>query len=180
MEVLTYALLVELSQKKIGIGLKISPRADKLPCLLFADDSLLLCRTNLESCQKLLGILNNFCHQFGQLINFQKSSLTFSKNSNPHDRRIVNSIFNIKQQDNLGKYLGCPVFMGRPNVHTFSDLVNKTAAKLQNWKTKSVSKAGRIALIQSNLEAMPAHTMQCFQLPTAASRRIDKISRDFF
>jgi len=40
MEVLTQALRTEISKKKSGIGFKISPRADKLSYLLFADDCL--------------------------------------------------------------------------------------------------------------------------------------------
>ena len=102
------------------------------------------------------------------------------KNASTHDRNVVSSVFNIKHQDNLGKYLGCPFFKGQSNVGTFSELVNKTAAKLQNWKIVNISKAGRVTLIQTNLEATSAHTMQCFQLPNLTSRKINKISRDFF
>ena len=49
-----------------------------------------------------------------------------------------------------------------------------------NVKCLTVSKVGRVALIQANIESMPAHTMQCFQLPKETNRLIDKISRDFF
>jgi len=83
-------------------------------------------------------------------------------------------------QDGLDKYLGCPVFKGRPNTETFLELVNSTASKLQTWKTKHVSKDGRVALIQANIESMLAHTMQCFQLPSATNKQIDRISRNFF
>ena len=169
-----------VTEKKASIGFKITPKADKIPCLLFANDSLLFCRTNLESCQHLDSLLNKFCQSSGQLINFHKSSLTFSKNASAHDRQVVSSFFNITHQDSLGKYLGCPVFQGRPTTVTFLDLVTKTSSKLQPWKTKHISKAGRVALIQANIESMPAHTMQCFQLPLATSKQIDKISRNFF
>jgi len=125
-------------------------------------------------------LLSKFCQSSGQLINFQKSSLTFSKNASAHDRQVVSSVFNITHQDSLGKYLGCPVFQGRPNTATFLDLVNKTASKLQPWKTNHISKAGRVALIQANIESMPVHTMQCFQLPSATTSQIDRISRNFF
>jgi len=37
-----------------------------------------------------------------------------------------------------------------------------------------------VALIQANIESMPAHTMQCFQLPSATTSQIDRISRNFF
>jgi len=180
MEVLTRALWKVLSKKKCGIEVKLSPRASKIPCLLFADDSLLFCRTYLESYQELSSILNRFCQNFGQLINFNKSSLTFSSNAAAHDKQVVSSIFNMAYQNNLGKYLGDPIFKGRPKTKTFSELVNKTAGKLQNWKTKYISKARRVALIQANIESMPAHTIQCFQLPKQTYRHIDKINRDFF
>jgi len=113
----------------------------KIPCLLFADDSLLFCRTNLESCRHLSKLLSKFCQSSGQLINFHKSSLTFSKNAMAHDRQVVSSVFNIVPQDNLGKYLRCPVFKGRPTTITFLDLVNQAPSKLQLWKTKNISKA---------------------------------------
>jgi len=128
----------------------------------------------------LLSVLSDFCHQSGQLINFHKSLLTFSRNASAHDKRIVSSVFNITRQDNLGKYLGCPIFQDRPTTDSFSPLVSRTAEKLQTRKMRHISKAGRVALIQANVESMPAHTLQCFQLLNATNRQIDKISRDFF
>jgi len=35
-------------------------------------------------------------------------------------------------------------------------------------------------LIQSHLESLPAHTMQCFQLPQATSDQLNRILRNFF
>jgi len=57
--------------------------------------------------------------------------------------------------------------------------MNCTANKLQSWKTKHLSKAGRVGFIQANLETMPAHTIQCFKLPVSTHYQIDKISKDF-
>jgi len=39
------------------------------------------------------------------------------------------------------------MFKGRQKAENFLELVNKTTLKLQTWKTKSVTKAGRMALI---------------------------------
>ena len=91
----TRALRKVLWRKKYGIGIKLSPRATKISCLLFANDSLLFSRTNIESCKELSSILNRFCQRSGYLINFQKSSLTFSSNAKAHDKQSVSSIFNI-------------------------------------------------------------------------------------
>jgi len=129
---------------------------------------------------KLKTLLESFCTHSGQLINYHKSTLTFSTNASASHRQLVAGIFNITHSDSLGKYLGCPVFQKRPSVATFHALVDKAMTKLAGWKANCLSKAGRAVLIQSHLEALPAHTMQCFQLPTTISNNIDRVSREFF
>ena len=106
MEVLNRALRKALGQKKCRIGFKLSSRAAKIPCLLFTDDGLLFCRTNLESCHELSSVMSNFYRNSGQLINFHKSSLTFSSNATFHDKQIVSSIFNIRIKPILASTLG--------------------------------------------------------------------------
>ena len=93
---------------------------------------------------------------------------------------MATGIFNITHSESLGKYLGCLVFQKRPNSTTFCELIDKAMIKLVGWKAKCLSKAGRTVLIQSHLESVPAHTMQCFQLPSVVTNNIDRISREFF
>jgi len=104
----------------------------------------------------------------------------FSSNTASYHRQVAAGIFNISHSDSLGKYLGCPVFQKRPNTTTFRELIDKAMIKLVGWKAKCLSKAGRSVLIQSHLESLPAHTMQCFQLPSVVANNIDRISREFF
>ena len=113
----------------------------------------------------------------GQLINFQKSTLTFSKNANTAHRQLVAGIFNMSHSDSLGKYLGCPLFEKKPNCTTFQELLKKAMSKLDG---NCLSKAGYTVLIQSHLEALSAHTMQCFQLPNMIATQIDRLNREFF
>jgi len=148
---------------KSGIGIKIAPAAMRIPCLFFADDSLIFCKTSLEACRQLKNTLDLFCAQSGQLINFHKSSLIFSKNNRSVDKQTVAGIFNIPHSAALGKYLGCSIFKGRPHADHFQNLITKAMSKLDNWKAKCFSKTGRAVLIQSNLEGLPSHTMQCFR-----------------
>jgi len=65
-------------------------------------------------------------------------------------------------------------------VSIFQDLLSRTMTKLEGWKAKCFSKAGRTVLIQSHLESLPAHTMQCFSLPRKTTTGVNKIARDFF
>jgi len=82
---------------------------------------------------------------------------------------MVGGIFNISHSVSLGKYLGCPGFQNKPNTTTFQDIINKAMTKLIGWNANYLSKVGWIVLIQSHLESLLAHTMQCFQLPRSTT-----------
>ena len=180
MDVLAKRLHTHSLNTKTGIGIKIAPATTRIPCLLFANDSLLFCKATPQACQKLKEVLDTFCAQSGQLINFHKSSIMFSKNTRNLDKQAVRGIFNIPHSSSLGKYLGCSVFQGRPTADLFQTLTSKAASKLDSWMSKCFSKAGRVVLIQSNLETLPTHTMQCYKLPSRITDQLDRIHRDFF
>ena len=154
-------------ETKTGIGIKISPGSKRIPCLLFADDYLLFCKVETTACIRIKSLLDTFCPQSGQLFNYHKSMLTFSSNATSSHRQVAVGIFNITHSDSLSKYLGCPIF-------------KNDQTQLVGWKVKCLSKAGRTVLIQSHLESFPAHTMQCFQLPSAVATNIDRVSGGFF
>ena len=80
MEVLNYMAFKEANTRKSGVGIKISPRDIKTPCLLFADDCLLFCKSDSKSYNKRKSAFEFFCSTLGLLINYHKSILTFSCN----------------------------------------------------------------------------------------------------
>jgi len=180
MDVLARRLHSLALNTKSGLGIKIGPAAARIPCLFFADDSLLFCKASMQACQTLKAELDLFCAQSGQLINFQKSNIMFSKNTSHSTKHAVGSFFNIPHSSALGKYLGCSLFQGRPSANLFSSLTTRAASKLDSWKAKCFSKVGRVVLIQSNLESLPTHTMQCYKLPSRVTDQLDRINRDFF
>jgi len=159
MEALNNMLLKEAFSPRSGIGVKICPASVKISCLLFADDCLLFCKANLGSCSQLKSILDSFCSSSRQLVNYHKSALTFSRNATDTQKQLVTVIFKIPHRESLGKYLGCPVFQGRPSYSTFQEIINKVTTKLEGWKANYLSEAGRTILIQSHLESLSAHTM---------------------
>ena len=84
-------------------------------------------------------------------------------------------IFNIAYCKSLEKYLGCPIFQGRRWKTTFHDIINEVKARLVGWKANSLSKAGRKILIESHLESILTHMMQCVSLLKSTSDHLDKI-----
>ena len=51
---------------------------------------------------------------------------------------------------------------------------------MEAWKANSLSKVGRVVLIQSNLESLATHTMQCFELPKKTTSLLDRVNTTFF
>jgi len=180
MEALSLVLCNATNQRKSGIGIKLTLAMERIPCLLFADDCLIFCKADSTNCSILKTILDEFCNQSGQLINYHKSSLTYSKNATATQRQLVAGIFNITHSESLGKYLGYPIFQQRIGGSQFQGIINKATTKLNGSKANSLSKAGRRVLIQSHLEALAAHTIQCFELPKAVMSQLDSINREFF
>jgi len=170
MNVFSIAISKAASTSKSQIGVKVCPSSTIISCLFFADDSLLFCKAKATTGNNLKNIRNNFCTLSGQLINFHKSSLVFSRNATRAHKQTLAAIFNIPQRASLGKYLGCPTFQGKPKSTTFTDILAKATAKMKSWKANSLSKAGRVVLIQSNLGSLPAHTMQCFKIQNITQR----------
>ncbi|KAL2892137.1 hypothetical protein RDABS01_008046, partial [Bienertia sinuspersici] len=63
---------------------------------------------------------------------------------------------------------------------TYQFILQKANSRLNNWSSKLVSKAGKVVLIQSNLEALPSYAMTTTKLPQSISHSIDYINRNFF
>ncbi|KAL5754457.1 hypothetical protein ACOSP7_022677 [Xanthoceras sorbifolium] len=81
--------------------------------LFFVDDSILFCRASMESCEEIKRILEVYGKGSGQVVNLQKSSLTFSPNVVQEVRREVQSLLELKDIQTHDKYLGLPYLVGR-------------------------------------------------------------------
>jgi len=110
MELLANSLNNESLKAKSGVGIKSCAKYKRIPGLLVVDDCLLFYKADTTACWRIKRILDTFCDTSGQLINYHKSTLIFSKNASSAHRHVVASIFSITHSDLLGKYLGYPVF----------------------------------------------------------------------
>lgn len=59
-------------------GVRIAPSAPSISTLCFADDTMLFCRANEEEAGTLKRLLDLYAAASGQVINFEKSAITFS------------------------------------------------------------------------------------------------------
>lgn len=64
-------------------GVTIAPSAPSISALCFADDTFIFCRSSSTDATALKNILNRYAAMSGQVINFEKTEMTFSKTLQP-------------------------------------------------------------------------------------------------
>ncbi|KAL8116071.1 hypothetical protein AgCh_022528 [Apium graveolens] len=122
----------------------------------------------------LKGILQRYARISGQVINSNKSSITFSANTSAEDRQEVQNQLQVQQNETPGKYLGLPMKVGQNKKAEFEFLVEKVASKLQTWGMGNVSKAGKVTLLKSATQTIPTFWMNLMLIPQDVCDRIEK------
>ena len=145
-------------------GVTICAGAPSITHLLFADDSLLLLKANEENAAHLRHVLQIYETCSREKINNEKSSIVFSKNTTAQDRQNFMQTLELTQESRNEKYLGLPVYMGRLKANLFAYLKERLWKRIQGWKEKLLSKAGKETLIKAVAQAIPAYAMSCFDL----------------
>ena len=70
--------------------------------------------------------------------------------------------------------------MGRNKRSTFSAIKDKVGKKLEGWKQKILSKAGKEILIKAVAQAIPTYTISCFKLPDALCEDLTSMIHNFW
>ena len=155
-------------------GVKVCQDAPSINHLLFADDSLLLLKNDVRSANHLQDILSLYENCSGQTINKDKSSIMFSQNAKTVDKEQMMTALDIRVEARNDKYLGLPVYMGKSKEKTFAYLKDRVWKRVQGWKEKLLSKAGKEIFIKAVAQAIPSYAMSCFDL---TKNLCDDISR---
>ena len=108
-----HGLLSQAASRGDIHGFSLSRRCPSLTHLLFADDSLLFCRSNVEECQKVMEVLQVYEVGSGQQLNKAKTTVFFSKSTNEENRRLIKDCLGVEEIQSYEKYLGLPSLVGR-------------------------------------------------------------------
>jgi hypothetical protein len=83
--------------------------------------------------------------------------------SNARRNQVLGEL-HIRAEARTEKYLGLPIYVGRSKSKVFAYLKDRVWKKIQGWKEKMLSKAGKDILIKACAQAIPAFAMSCFDL----------------
>ena len=146
-------------------GFSLCKNGPKITHLFFADDSLLFFRARKEDLQAIQNILTSYEHASDQKINWEKTTLFFSKAVSNDMKREIMDLLGVAEIKEYEKYLGLPVVVGKNKKASLNYIKERVWAKLQGWKEKLLSQAGREVLLKAVVQAIPTFAMTCFKLP---------------
>ncbi|XP_019158270.1 PREDICTED: uncharacterized protein LOC109154983 [Ipomoea nil] len=154
MERLSHLILSEVT-KRNWKGIKLAPDGPILSHLCFADDMVLFTKASVAQVDIVQSCLDSFCKVSGQKISLSKSRVHFSRNTTPEVATVIAGKLGIATTTDLGRYLGVPSIHGRVTCNTYAGLLERIAHRLEGWKAKTLSLAGRVTLAKSVLNAIP-------------------------
>lgn len=156
-------------------GVPIVARGSRLSHLLFADDSLLFCRANFRELGNVMNILKRYELASGHMLNTQKTSNFYNWNTGQPfiDIDFITSSTGIVASQNFDKYLGLLAMVGRSKLRTFDAIKSRVQRRLDGWKEKLLSQAGKEMLLKAVAQAIPSYCMSIFLLPTSLCREVN-------
>ncbi|KAK2360556.1 hypothetical protein QL285_085815 [Trifolium repens] len=161
-------------------GVKICRGAPIVSHLLFADDCFLFCRSNLSETRKLMEILKTYEVASGQEINLSKSKVFFSQNLSRAGQEELSNIMGVKHVLGTGTYLGLPSMVGRSKKETFAYIKDQIWKRINSWRSRPLSRAGKEVMIKSVIQAIPTYIMNIYLLPDSLINEIERMLNAFW
>ena len=169
-------------QARAGLmhGVRVARGAPIVTHLFFADDCFLFFHANEQEARIIKQSLASYGAASGQVVNYNKSSISYSANVRAASAQQVCDILEVAATSNHGSYLGLPSSIGRNKNEAFRFIRDKVWRRLQGWNQKLLSRAGKEILLKTVVQAMPNYAMNLYLLPLDLCRELERMMNSFW
>ena len=161
-------------------GFSLCRMGPKLTHLFFVDNCLIFCRSTLDECNKIQELLAFYEAALGQVINKEKTTLCFSKNTDEAAQEAIKVALDVPTIRHYEKYLGLSSFVGRHRTACFTQIKERIWGRMQGWKEKLLSQAGPKIMIKAVVQSIPVYSMSVFKLPVSLCKDIEAMVHKFW
>nr|GEW26151.1 hypothetical protein [Tanacetum cinerariifolium] len=146
--------------------------------LCFADDLFLFAHRDTGSTKVIMEALDEFKNVSGLTPSLPKSKAYFCNVLN-HVKLSILQILPFEEDRLPVEYLGVPLVSSGLIIRDCKELIEKVQNRVDNWKNKLLSIAGRLQLIQSVVGSLHVFWASDFVLPAQVLLDIEQIMRGF-
>jgi hypothetical protein len=125
-------------------------------------------------------ILKVYEEASGQEVNLSKSEVFFSRNISRAAQEDLSRLMGVKHVLGTGTYLGLPSMVGRSKKETFAYIKDRIWKRINSWRSRPLSRAGKEIMIKSVLQAIPAYVMSIYILPDSLINDIERMINAFW
>ncbi|GJX65010.1 hypothetical protein Tco_0299353 [Tanacetum coccineum] len=156
---------VEIKAAMFDIGDDRAPGPDGFSLAFFKkDDLFIFARGDLDSARVIIESLDEFKNTSG-LVSSLAKSMVFFCNVSYHIKVVILDIMPFTEGDLPVKYLGVPLISSRLLNKDCKVLVEKAKNRIEDWKNKSLSFAGRLQLCKSVISSMHVYWASVLIIP---------------
>lgn len=110
-------------------------------------------------------ILKRYGDLTGQMVNLDKSSITFRENVDEDLKKQIHSRLGITNVRGTSSYLSLPECFSGSKVDMLNFVKEKIKVRFSSWFSRTLSQGGKEVLLKSAAMGMPVYAMSCFKLP---------------
>ncbi|GJT95028.1 reverse transcriptase domain, reverse transcriptase zinc-binding domain protein, partial [Tanacetum coccineum] len=144
----------------------------------YADDLFLFAHCDVNSARVIMDTLDEFKLASGLTPSLPKSTTYFCNVLN-HTKISILHVLLFEEGRLPVKYLGVPLVSSRLIFWDCKELIEKVQNRVNDWKSKSLSAAGRLQLIRSMLSSMHIYWASMFILPSRVLNEIEQLMQGF-
>jgi hypothetical protein len=162
-------------------GISLGPSCPHIHSLMFADDLLVCGKANVQEALTISNILNQFCQASGQVPNWNKSAILFSKSVPLQMKHDLKQIFQVPDMNNTTTHLGHPLILpAKDRSVAYNFVYDKFKQKLTAYKANRLSHAARLTLIKSVFASIPVYYMSNILFSKKFLSKLTAIIRNFW